>query len=217
MTVAKELTTFPKVTPDVIFPPGELDSDEPPLENELHLRQIILLLQSLEWLWRDRTDFYAAGNLTIYYSSQERKSEDFRGPDFFVVLGCERRTRKSWTVWHEGGQYPNLIVEILSEHTAKVDRGLKRQIYQDIFRTPDYYWFDPNSLEFAGFHLVDGRYEEITPTEKGWLWSQQLGLYLGIEESKLRFFQKGGELVLTPEEVAIQERQAKIQAEQAKI
>ena len=33
---------------DVIFPTGDLYSDEPPLESELHLRQIILLLQSLE-------------------------------------------------------------------------------------------------------------------------------------------------------------------------
>ncbi|MGI2902575.1 Uma2 family endonuclease, partial [Hassallia sp. VBCCA 56010] len=74
---------------DVIFPPGDLYSDEPPLESELHLRQIILLLQSLE-LWWHRNDFYAAGNLTVYYSPRQRKSEEFRGPDFFVVLDTER-------------------------------------------------------------------------------------------------------------------------------
>ncbi len=51
-----------------------------------------MLLKCLDWLWRDRTDYFASGNLTIYYSSRQRKSEDFRGPDFFVVLGTEKKT-----------------------------------------------------------------------------------------------------------------------------
>jgi Uma2 family endonuclease len=173
-----------------------------------------LLIQCLEWWWRDRNDFYASGNLTIYYSPNQRKSEDFRGPDFFVVLGTERKTRKSWIVWQEGGKYPNVIVEILSPKTAGIDRGLKKQIYQDIFRTPDYFWFDPDSLEYKGFHLTDGKYQELQPNSEGWLWSQQLGLYLGIYQSQLRFFTPEGQLIHTPEEVAEQERQQRQKVEQ---
>lgn len=192
---------------DVIFPPGDLLSDEPPLETELHLRQLVLLIQSLEAWWHDRQDFYAFGNLTIYYSPHQRKSEKFRGPDFFVVLGTERKARKSWVVWQEGGQYPNVIVEILSPKTAKTDRGLKKQIYQDTFRTPDYFWFDPESLEFQGFHRVDERYQELSPNDRGWLWSEQLGLWLGVYESRLRFFTEEGQLIPSPEETAERERQ----------
>ncbi|MDF2388657.1 Uma2 family endonuclease [Nostoc ellipsosporum NOK] len=202
MTIAQELESQQGICQDVIFPPSDLYSDEPPLETELHLRQIILLLTCLEWLWRDRNDFYAAGNLTVYYSPHQRKSEDFRGPDFFVVLGCERKTRKSWVVWEENGKYPNLILEILSESTSNTDRGLKKQIYQDTFRTPDYFWFDPYTVEFAGFHLVDGEYQPLQPNEQGYLWSHQLGLYLGIHEGLLRFFTTDGQLVPTPEEKA---------------
>ena len=39
----------------VVFPPGDLYSDEPALESYLHLQQLILLLNCLDWLWRDRT------------------------------------------------------------------------------------------------------------------------------------------------------------------
>jgi len=191
----------------VVFPPGDLLSHEPPLETDLHLQQIVLLLNCLNWWWRDRQDFYVSGNLTIYYSPNQRKSEDFRGPDFFVVLGTERRPRKSWVVWEEGGQYPNLIIEILSESTATTDRELKKQLYQEIFRTPDYFWFDPLSQEFAGFHLVDGRYQALEPTPEGWLWSQQLQLYLGVQGQQLRFFTPQGQLVPTPEEAAQQAQQ----------
>lgn len=202
MSLAKELAPNPNHPKDVIFPPGNLYSDEPPLESELHLRQIIILLQSLEWLWKDRNDFYGAGNLTIYYSPKQKKSEDFRGPDFFVVLGTERKARKSWVVWEENGKYPHVIVEILSSSTEGVDKGLKKQLYQDTFRTPDYFWFDPYNLEFTGFHLVDGEYQPLEQNSQGYLWSQQLGLYLGIQNKQLRFFTSEGQLVLTPEEVA---------------
>ena len=191
----------------VVFPPGNLDSDEPPLESSLHLQQMVLLLTCLNWLWKDRNDYFVAGNLTVYYSPQQRKAEDFRGPDFFVVLDTEKRPRKSWVVWEEAGKYPNVIIELLSDSTAATDRGLKKQIYQDNFRTPDYFWFDPHTLEFQGFHLLDGAYCEIQPNSRGQLWSQQLGLYLGVSQQSLRFFTPEGDLVRSPEEAAEAERQ----------
>lgn len=46
---------------DIILPPLGLDSDEPPLESDLHLFQIMLLLQCLNSHWQDRQDFYATG------------------------------------------------------------------------------------------------------------------------------------------------------------
>lgn len=137
MTVVQNLET--QTPKDVIFPPGDLYSDEPPLESDLHRLQITLLIQCLEWLWRNRQDFYVSGNITVYYSPDQRKSEDFRGPDFLVVLGTERKPRKSWVVWEEGGNYPNVIIELLSDSTASVDKGLKKEIYQNTFRTPEYF------------------------------------------------------------------------------
>jgi Uma2 family endonuclease len=191
----------------VMVPPCNLWSDEPPLESTLHLHQIILLLNSLNWLWSDRQDYFAAGNLTIYYNAKRLKSKDFRGPDFFVVLGTDNTPRRSWTIWEEGGKYPNVIVELLSDSTAKTDRTTKKAIYQNTFRTPDYFWFDPYSMEFQGFHLHSGVYQELQPNEQGWLWSQQLELYLGIQDEKLRFFTPDGVLVPTPEEAAVTEKQ----------
>ena len=52
------------IIPDVTYPPTDLWSDEPPLESDLHLQQIIILLSCLELLWRERSDYYASGNLT---------------------------------------------------------------------------------------------------------------------------------------------------------
>ena len=198
---------------EIIFGAGDLESNEPPLETYLHLQQMLLLIKCLDWWWRERNDYFAAGNLTIYYSRRQRKSESFRGPDFFVVKDTERKPRQSWVVWEENQKYPNVIIELLSDSTADKDRGEKKQIYQDIFATPEYFWFDPQSREFVGFELVRGTYQELQPNEQGWLWSEQLELYLGIHEEKLRFFTREGELVATPEEAAIAQQQRAEQAE----
>jgi Uma2 family endonuclease len=186
-----------------IFPSGDLYSDEPEMESFPHLMQMLLLISCLRWQWQDRHNYFVGGNLTIYFSPRQKKSELFRGPDFFVVLDCDPNPeRKSWVVWQEGGKYPNLIIEILSDSTADVDRGEKKQIYQDIFRTPDYFLFDPYEISLEGYHLVEGEYESITANPEGKMWSKQLQLFLGIYENKLRFFAADGQLMQTVEEVA---------------
>lgn len=202
-------------TSGVVWPPSDLESDEPPMETYLHLLQMILLLESLDLFWKDRTDYFAAGNLTVYFSPRQLKNEKFRGPDFFVVLGTEKRPRKSWMVWEEDGRYPNVIVEILSDTTQARDRGLKKQIYQDVFRTPDYFWFDPETLELAGFHLMDGQYKPLAPDAAGRLWSEQLGLFLGLHEGKLRFFTAEGVLLPGAKEVAQAAEKAERRADTA--
>ncbi|MCA2562282.1 Uma2 family endonuclease, partial [Microcystis sp. M40BS1] len=71
------------ILPEVTCPPTDLWSDEPPLESDLHLQQIIILLSCLELLWQEKNDYYASGNLTIYYNEEQLKKRDFCGPDFF--------------------------------------------------------------------------------------------------------------------------------------
>lgn len=201
------------VTDEIKLPPKNLYSDEPPLETDFHRNQIELLIRLLKYWWQDRPNFYISGNLTVYYNEQQLKQRDFRGPDIFIVLGAAKRDRRSWAIWEEGGKYPNVVIELLSSATATVDRGKKKELYQGVWRVPNYFWFHPETLEFAGFTLVNGHYEAIEPTETGWLWSEQLELYLGIHDRQLRWFTDKGQLIPLPEEA---ERLAKEQERQAK-
>jgi Uma2 family endonuclease len=182
---------------------SQLLSEEPEMETSLHFAQLAFLVAILEWLWRDRQDFFIGANLSVYFSREQLKSRDFRGPDFFLVKGTEPHPRKSWVVWEEGGKYPDLIIELLSDSTEEIDREIKLELYQDRFRTPEYFWFSPEKLEFVGWKLVDGKYQRIEPNEKGWLWSAVLGLYLGVESGKLRYFTLEGAKVASPQEEAL--------------
>jgi Uma2 family endonuclease len=199
---------------DIKVPPANLYSDEPPLETDLHREQIDLLIRLLKYWWQDRPDFYISGNLTVYYNEQQLKSRDFRGPDIFIVLDTEKKDRRSWVLWEEGGKYPNIVIELLSSSTAAVDRGAKKELYQNVWRLPEYYWFHPETLEFAGFRLVKGKYEVIEANDSGRLVSEQLELELGIHDQKLRWFTAAGELIPLPEEVERQRAEQEHQARQ---
>jgi Uma2 family endonuclease len=178
----------------------QLLSDEPEMESSLHYMQLLLLVTCLELAWQDRQDFFIGANLTIYFSRQQLKNRNFREPDFFLVKNTERRHRNSWVVWEEDGKYPDLIIELLSESTANVDRLVKRNLYAERFHTPEYFYFSPETLEFAGFRLHLDQYQPIIPNEKGWLCSEVLGLFLGIYEKQLRYFSIEGSLLPTPQE-----------------
>jgi len=196
----------------------KLLSDEPEMESSLHYMQLLLLVTCLEWAWQERDDFFIGANLTIYFSRQQLKNHDFRGPDLFLVKNTTREPRNSWVVWEEDGRYPDLIIELLSDSTANTDRTLKRDLYAERFHTPEYFYFSPDTLEFAGFRLDINKYEPITPNQQGWLWSETLGFFLGIRDRQLRYFSLDGALLPTPQESAQQEilkvKQARQLAEQ---
>ena len=191
---------------------SKLLSDEPEMESSLHYMQLLLLVTSLEWAWQGRDDFFIGANLTIYFSRQQLKHRDFRGPDFFLVKNTTREPRNSWVVWEEDGRYPDLIIELLSDSTAKVDRTTKRELYAERFHTPEYYYFSPETLEFAGFKLDYNQYIPLTPNEQGWFWSESLGFFLGVHNGQLRYFSLEGSLMPTPDEAARSEIQKANQA-----
>jgi Uma2 family endonuclease len=206
-------TISPQEFADLLPDSNLLASDEPEMESSLHYLQAMLLVSCLEWLWRDRDDFFIGANLTVYFSRQQLKNRDFRGPDFFLVKNTQRQPRRSWVVWEEDGKYPDLIIELLSESTAVIDRTVKRDLYQNRFRTPEYFWFDPYTLEFVGLRLVGSRYQDI-PRQQQRMWSESLELYLGVLDGQLRFFSDTGELIPTPQESAVREGEAALIAKQ---
>ncbi len=190
--------------------PGPL-SNEPEMEGVFHVLTFFYLLSSLRWYWRERKNWFAIGNLSIFYPEYShragrtiRKKLSFRGPDFFVVLGVNPDLpRNSWVVEREG-KYPDLIVEILSKSTAQKDRGIKKRIYERIFKTPEYFLFDPETKRIEGFRLVEGRYRPIPPNPYGRIPSRVLDLSFGVFGEHLRFFTPENILVPLPDESATQ-------------
>lgn len=203
------------------------DSDGEPMENEREIFQIDLTYKALEQYWHDRQDFYMGGNMFVYYSAQQarqilaeeaepaRPRRAFRGPDLFVVLDVDGSFRRQkWVVWDEGGRYPDVIFEFLSPSTRRADQTTKKTLYEQIFKTREYYWYDPfEPRTLQGWQLYPGRgYQAMTPDARGWIWSPALQLWIGRwdgiyrrdQTTWLRFYDAEDRLVLTSEETAEQ-------------
>jgi Uma2 family endonuclease len=163
------------------------ESDGEPMENEREWLEISLILDSLYECWQGRTDFFAGGNMFLYYHLAQAKQivaemkgkaqrHAFRGPDVFVVLNVDGSYRRQkWVVWEE------VIFEFFSPSTQRADRTTKKELYEQTFQTPEYYWYDPfNPALFQGWQLdEDGHYQEMAHDQRGWIWSPALQLWIG--------------------------------------
>jgi hypothetical protein len=58
------------------------------------------------------------------------------------------------------------------------------------------------------------KYRPIVANDRGWLWSETLGFFLGIHDRQLRYFSLEGALLPTPQEAAKNEMLAANQARQ---
>ncbi len=207
--------------------PGD---DGEPMENERERLQINLTLESLDQYWQDRSDFYAGGNMFVYYSFTQAQTvikelndpdgppRAFRGPDVFVVLDVDGSYRRQkWVTWQEEGRYPDVIFECLSPSTRHHDLTVKKALYEQTFRTHEYFCFDymnPADTEsLRGWRLdAKGFYQPLEVDSRGWLWSERLQVWLGLwsgvyardKNLWMRLYTPDGKLILTPAEYAQQ-------------
>jgi Uma2 family endonuclease len=204
--------------------PFELVYDDgEPLESDWHTLELPLLRELLHQAMAERgqTDFFVGANIFVYYSVEQARNvaqeeekvlpkKAFRGPDVFWVGGVDRdRERKVWIAWEEGGRLPDVIFEMLSPSTAKKDRTEKRDLYARVFRTAEYFLYEPETRALEGLRLADRFYQPIQPDKNGRLWSEQLGVFVGLWQGSVlgkqmadyvRLFRPDGSLVPTQAE-----------------
>ena len=220
------VATSPQST-GLLFCPDEPEGLRTEMETSLHASQLALLVECLKRLWESRQDFFLGDGITVRYIDKDTGAEKMVGPDFFVIQGVPRVAHRSWVVWKENNRCPEIVIELLSRKTANKDRDPKKDIYEKQLQTQDYFWFAPDDVpkakqgELAGFRLVSGQYEPIEPDASDHLWSEELGLYLGVWHGNyggdtscwLRFYFPDGTLVPSREEGERAERQLREQAE----
>jgi len=189
--------------------------DGEPLESNWHRIQINLLVDVTHQLWPERNDYFVGGNMFVYYSAHQIRERDYRGPDFFVVLDVPGGDRKAWVAWEEGGRLPDIIIELLSPTTAEADLLSKKQLYERVFSTSNYFAYDPDTERLWGWHL-NKQYAPLQPNERGWLWCETLQVWIGswtgeyekVPSTWVRFYRPDGSLVPTAAEAEATGRRA---------
>jgi Uma2 family endonuclease len=172
---------------DVYYP----ESDGEPMGETIQHRDanIDLILALQDWFVDDPLA-YVSGDEFIYYV--EGQPRFVVSPDVWAVRGIDKTIpRPIYKTWLEDGKGPEVVFEITSKSTRRIDRGKKFRIYQDDLKVREYFLFDPldEYLEpvLQGYRLVDGTYQRIE-TEAGRLPSDVLGLHLEPDGIFVRLF-----------------------------
>jgi Uma2 family endonuclease len=216
---------------EIIYDDGE------PLESDWHIQQLPLFREAILRAMRlqERTDFFIGTNMGVYYSVEQAREvyeeetkgkpkRAFRGPDIFWAGGVPNpdQDRNAWLSWEEG-RLPDVIIELLSPKTARLDRTVKKDLYEQVFRTGEYFLVDPAKRRVEGFDLVDGVYHPKAPTTQGRVWCRQLDAWLGFwkgpwqekENHWCRLFDRAGDPLPTLAEAAQQKAEAAQQKAEA--
>ena len=154
--------------------------------------KMIQTMDILLWRYEDRPDVLVSGDNAIYY--QQDNPRVHRSPDGFIAFGVDRDAilqENGYKVW-EVGKPLDWVLEIASPSTARVDLGIKREIYASI-GIGEYWRFDASGgLHYGeplvGEFLQNGHYRrfEIHTSERGAVWGHSPMLNLDIYAGDIR-------------------------------
>ena len=160
------------------------------METDPHANSIVDMRYQLKTHFEARQEVYVAGSMALYYRQGDPSA--MLAPDLFVVLGVEKKERRSYMVWEEGGVVPAFVVEVASDSTSRLDATSKRATYERM-GVREYWRFDPLGVlireGLVGWRLAGGSYEQVRPGRAAsWHGSEALGLELRAEGRLLRFW-----------------------------
>jgi len=230
--VAPQPQTFPTTTISLPDHKQLPDSDGTFVKNFQEHPQSIVLTSSIEpVLQRLHPDGrYCIGQDSgIYWRMMEPPEKGAEAPDWFYVPNVspllDGEYRRSYVLWKEFVA-PLIAIEFVSGNGAEerdatppseTDKAGKFWVYEQAIRIPFYVIFDGWRDNLEAYHLLDGRYVKMPPNDRGHYAISPMGVEIGLQQvgqtSWLRWWDESGNLLLTGDERALVEKQARLDAE----
>ena len=165
----------------------------------------------------------------IYWRMMEPPEKGAEAPDWFYVPNVspllDGEYRRSYVLWKEFVA-PLIAIEFVSGNgseerdatpPSESEKVGKFWVYEQAIRIPFYVIFDAWRDNLEVYHLVDGRYVKMHPNDREHFAITPMGVELGLklenDVSWLRWWDESGNLLLTGDERAIAEKQARLSAE----
>jgi Uma2 family endonuclease len=185
--------------------PIELYYQEYPEEREmsegyLHRDLTEYLRDLLRWYYRSQPCLITA-NLVVY-DAQHKTCPDIAVIKEVQLSKQEQQELLGWEVKPPERLAPGMVLEISSKENWEkdLDPDKNQQKYGQL-GVKEYFAFDPLGYWREVTRLKGWRYEagqafEITSQESGWLWSEELGLWLVVEGAELKLYDQRKQLLL---------------------
>ncbi len=180
---------------------------------------------------------YAIGqDCGIYWRLTDPPERGAEAPDWFYIAGVppllDGQARRSYVMWKEIIA-PLIAIEFVSgdgseerDNTSPFANGSTKAgkfwVYEQAIRIPFYAIYDVRQAAVEVYELVTGRYQQCAPNDRGHYPIPPLAVELGIWQGQvgnqtlpwLRWWDSAGNLLLSAEERAEQERQRAEQEQQ---
>jgi Uma2 family endonuclease len=161
------------------------ETDGQPMgETDVHRCWMIRILDLLTHRYRGQ-HVYVSGDLLVYY--EEGNPTKFVVPDAMVIKDCDPRPRRVFKIWEEN-RTPAAVIETTSRGTRREDSMFKPRLYHQL-GIPEYFLYDPTGdylkPALQGYRLTGSGYERIEPDAAQRLVSNELGLWLQLDQGDL--------------------------------
>jgi Uma2 family endonuclease len=191
---------------DIIYP----ESDGQPMsDNTKQYLWIVLIKESLEWLFQADPNVFVAGNLLWYPVEGNNKIRN--APDVLVVFGRPKGHRGSYQQWKEENITPQVVFEVRSPGNSQTEMDEKLVSY-DRYGVEEYYLYDPDKNDLSGWLRSGERLGVINPIQ-GWV-SPRLGVRFELSSTELEIYRPDGQRFATYVEMAQRAEQAEEMFEQ---
>jgi Uma2 family endonuclease len=207
------------------------DSDGTFVKNLQEHPQSILLTDSIKPILQQRHpdgNYCIGQDSGIYWRLTDPLERGAEAPDWFYIPNVppalDSKMRRSYVLWKEYVA-PLIVIEFVSgdgaeerDRTRPSQRGDgkvgKFWVYEQAIRVPYYAIYEVEKAQVEVFHLLDNTYHVMTANERGHYLIAPLEVELGIWQGQyqnvtlpwLRWWDANGNLLLSGEERAEQER-----------
>ncbi len=126
-------------------------------------------------------------------------------PDVALVKNVVQPDAATYVVGTDGPP-PQVVFEVGSPRTFKQDLTRKLELYAEVVQAKEYIAYDPRAKRLwpgsrlKAWRLVEGRYVELIPDKRGWIWSEELESWLVEDDEYLRLYDEQANQRLTPTE-----------------
>jgi colicin import membrane protein len=131
------------------------------------------------------------------------------GPDIAVIFGVRKRKRLGATFYSTAeGARPRLIIEVTSPNTrrndvvTKVDEYYRAGVLLYVIVDVRIRQGQRARLELIGYRHAPGGYEKMALDERGWLWLEEIGVWIGIEGTRVVCYDRHDQKILDYAELA---------------
>ena len=166
------------------------ESDGTFVKNFQEHPQSILLTQSI---WPQLEKLHPDGQFAIgqdsgiYWRITEPRERGAEAPDWFYVANVpptlDGKARRSYVLWKEIVA-PLIVIEFVSgngeEERDKTPYKGKFWVYEKAIRVPFYAIYEVEKSSVEVYHLVEGKYQLISPNERGHYPIVSMGVELGL-------------------------------------